>query len=130
MAQATEPSTQSTPPSGRGSTAGARRSERWPEGHRRVEVRSLCADHAARTPLTDGPATNIPSWKSSAPIAMGVCANAARRSAPCALQVADLWHLAHNLGEVLESFAVRVRASGAVSERSVARAICQSRRRH
>jgi len=41
----------------------------------------------------------------------GVYASAARRGAPNALQVADRWHLVHNLADALERFAVRVLAS-------------------
>jgi transposase len=41
----------------------------------------------------------------------GVYASAARRGAPEALQVADRWHLVHNLADALERFAVRVLAS-------------------
>lgn len=41
----------------------------------------------------------------------GVYAGAARRGAPGALQVADRWHLVHNLADALERFAVRVLAS-------------------
>src|SRR5712692_1755813 len=37
----------------------------------------------------------------------GVYASAARRGAPNALQVADRWHLTHNLAEALERFSVR-----------------------
>jgi transposase len=40
----------------------------------------------------------------------GVFASAARRGAPQALQVADRWHLVHNLADALERFAVRVLA--------------------
>jgi len=40
----------------------------------------------------------------------GVYASAARRGAPDALQVADRWHLVHNLADALERFAVRVLA--------------------
>ncbi len=40
----------------------------------------------------------------------GVYANAARRGAPGALQVADRWHLTHNLAEALERFSARVSA--------------------
>ena len=40
----------------------------------------------------------------------GVYANAARRGAPRALQVADRWHLAHNLAEALERFSARALA--------------------
>jgi transposase len=40
----------------------------------------------------------------------GVYASAGRRGAPNALQVADRWHLVHNLADVLERFAVRVLA--------------------
>ena len=40
----------------------------------------------------------------------GVYASAARRGAPEALQVADRWHLVHNLADALERFAVRVLA--------------------
>jgi len=41
----------------------------------------------------------------------GVYASAARRGAPDALQVADRWHLVHNLADALERFAVRVLAA-------------------
>jgi transposase len=41
----------------------------------------------------------------------GVYASAARRGAPNALQVADRWHLTHNLADALERFAVRVLAA-------------------
>jgi transposase len=41
----------------------------------------------------------------------GVYANAARRGAPTALQVADRWHLTHNLADALERYAVRTLAS-------------------
>lgn len=37
----------------------------------------------------------------------GVYASAARRGAPGALQVADRWHLTHNLADALERYAVR-----------------------
>jgi transposase len=40
----------------------------------------------------------------------GVYASAARRGAPEALQVADRWHLVHNLADALERFSVRVLA--------------------
>jgi transposase len=41
----------------------------------------------------------------------GVYASAARRGAPGAVQVADRWHLTHNLADALERFAVRVLAT-------------------
>ena len=41
----------------------------------------------------------------------GVYSSAARRGAPDALQVADRWHLVHNLADALERFAVRVLAA-------------------
>src|SRR5947207_290955 len=37
----------------------------------------------------------------------GVYANAARRGAPGAVQVADRWHLTHNLAQALERFSGR-----------------------
>jgi transposase len=40
----------------------------------------------------------------------GVYASTARRGAPEAVQVADRWHLVHNLADALERFAVRVLA--------------------
>ncbi len=40
----------------------------------------------------------------------GVYANAAGRGAPGAVQVADRWHLTHNLAEALERFSVRALA--------------------
>ncbi len=41
----------------------------------------------------------------------GVYAEAAAQGAPQALQVADRWHLLHNLGEVLEEFLLHKRAA-------------------
>ena len=41
----------------------------------------------------------------------GVYASAARRGAPDALQLADRWHLVHNLADALERFAIRALAS-------------------
>jgi transposase len=41
----------------------------------------------------------------------GVYASAARRGAPGALQVADRWHLTHNLADALERYAVRALAT-------------------
>jgi transposase len=41
----------------------------------------------------------------------GVYASAARRGTPEAVQVADRWHLVHNLADALERFAVRALAS-------------------
>jgi transposase len=41
----------------------------------------------------------------------GVYASAARRGAPGAVQVADRWHLTHNLADALERYAVRSLAS-------------------
>jgi transposase len=40
----------------------------------------------------------------------GVYASAARRGAPTAMQVADRWHIVHNLADALERMAVRVLA--------------------
>ena len=40
----------------------------------------------------------------------GVYASAARRGAPGALQVADRWHLTHDLADALERFAVPILA--------------------
>src|SRR6266849_7019782 len=40
----------------------------------------------------------------------GVYASAARRGAPDAVQVADRWHIVHNLVDALERLAVRVLA--------------------
>src|SRR5262249_28076132 len=41
----------------------------------------------------------------------GVYASAARRGVPDALQVADRWHLTHNLADALERYAVRILAT-------------------
>jgi transposase len=40
----------------------------------------------------------------------GVYASAAARGARCAMQVADRWHIVHNLADALERMAVRVLA--------------------
>jgi transposase len=41
----------------------------------------------------------------------GVYPSAARRGAPGARQVADRWHLTHNLADAVERFAVRILAT-------------------
>ena len=67
--------------------------------------------------LEDPSADALVAWLSNHPGAKVICrdrdgvyASAARRGAPDALQVADRWHLVHNLADALERFAVRVLA--------------------
>ena len=67
--------------------------------------------------LEDPSADALVAWLSSHPGAEVICrdrdgvyASAARRGAPDALQVADRWHLVHNLADALERFAVRMLA--------------------
>jgi transposase len=68
--------------------------------------------------LEDPSADALVDWLSHHPGAQVICrdrdgvyASAARRGAPDALQVADRWHLVHNLADALERFAVRVLAA-------------------
>jgi transposase len=68
--------------------------------------------------LEDPSADALVEWLSNHPGAKVICrdrdgvyASAARRGAPDALQVADRWHLVHNLADALERFAVRVLAA-------------------
>lgn len=68
--------------------------------------------------LEDPSADALVEWLSHHPGAEVICrdrdgvyASAARRGAPDALQVADRWHLVHNLADALERFAVRVLAA-------------------
>ena len=68
--------------------------------------------------LEDPSADALVEWLSNHPGAEVICrdrdgvyASAARRGAPDALQVADRWHLVHNLADALERFAVRVLAA-------------------
>ena len=68
--------------------------------------------------LEDPSADALVEWLSNHPGAEVICrdrdgvyASAARRGAPEALQVADRWHLVHNLADALERFAVRVLAA-------------------
>jgi len=68
--------------------------------------------------LEDPSADALGAWLSNHPSAKVICrdrdgvyASAARRGAPEALQVADRWHLVHNLADALERFAVRVLAA-------------------
>jgi transposase len=68
--------------------------------------------------LEDPSADALVDWLSHHPGAKVICrdrdgvyASAARRGAPDALQVADRWHLVHNLADALERFAVRALAS-------------------
>ncbi len=67
--------------------------------------------------LEDPSADALVDWLAKHPGAQVICrdrdgvyASAARRGAPDALQVADRWHLVHNLADALERFAVRVLA--------------------
>jgi len=68
--------------------------------------------------LEDPSADALVDWLTNHPGAQVICrdrdgvyASAARRGAPDALQVADRWHLVHNLADALERFAVRVLAA-------------------
>jgi len=68
--------------------------------------------------LEDPSADALVAWLSKHPGAKVICrdrdgvyASAARRGAPNALQVADRWHLVHNLADALERFGVRVLAA-------------------
>src|SRR5439155_18510363 len=68
--------------------------------------------------LEDPSADALVDWLGNHPGAQVICrdrdgvyASAARRGAPEALQVADRWHLVHNLADALERFAVRVLAA-------------------
>jgi transposase len=77
------------------------------------------AQHHHVIDLLEDPSANaLVGWLSEHPGAEVICrdrdgvyASAARRGAPDALQVADRWHLVHNLAAALERMAVRVLAN-------------------
>src|SRR5438552_6986291 len=67
--------------------------------------------------LEDPSADTLVSWLTEHPGTEVICrdrdgvyASAARRGAPTAMQVADRWHIVHNLVDALERMAVRVLA--------------------
>jgi transposase len=73
--------------------------------------------HRVVDPLEDPSADALVEWLGKHPGTEVICrdrdgvyASAARRGAPGALQVADRWHLTHNLADALERFAVRALA--------------------
>ena len=74
-------------------------------------------DHHVVDLLEDPSAEALVGWLTEHPGAQVICrdrdgvyASAARRGAPDALQVADRWHMVHNLVDALERVAVRVLA--------------------
>ena len=78
-----------------------------------VDVAAHCIVELLEDPSADA----LVEWLGNHPGAKVICrdrdgvyASAARRGAPEALQVADRWHLVHNLADALERFAVRVLA--------------------
>src|SRR3979409_2176911 len=67
--------------------------------------------------LEDPSAEALVGWLTEHPGAQVICrdrdgvyASAARRGAPNAVQVADRWHIVHNMADALERMAVRVLA--------------------
>ena len=88
-------------------------------------------DHRVIDLLEDPSADALVGWLTEHPGAQVICrdrdgvyASAARRGAPDAVQVADRWHIVHNLADALERIAVRVLAQlhkpGAADELLVA----------
>jgi transposase len=76
--------------------------------------------------LEDPSAEALVGWLSDHPGAQVICrdrdgvyASAARRGAPAAMQVADRWHIVHNLVDALERMAVR--EAGAIGELKLVR---------
>jgi len=74
-------------------------------------------DHHVIDLLEDPSAEALVGWLTEHPGAQVICrdrdgvyASAARRGAPTAMQVADRWHIVHNLVDALERMAVRVLA--------------------
>lgn len=74
-------------------------------------------DHHVIDLLEDPSADALVGWLTEHPGAQVICrdrdgvyASAARRGAPTAMQVADRWHIVHNLVDALERMAVRVLA--------------------
>lgn len=87
-------------------------------GRRYATILVDAAAHRIVDLLEDPSADALVDWLAKHPGAEVICrdrdgvyASAARRGAPDALQVADRWHLMHNLADVLERFAVRVLAA-------------------
>ena len=87
------------------------------KGRRYGTILVDAADHRVVDLLEDPSADALVDWLGNHPGTEVICrdrdgvyASAARRGAPEALQVADRWHLVHNLADALERFAVRVLA--------------------
>jgi len=87
------------------------------KGRRYGTILVDAATHRIIDLLEDPSANALVDWLAKHPGAEIICrdrdgvyASAARRGAPGALQVADRWHLVHNLADALERFAVRVLA--------------------
>src|SRR5207248_5429097 len=72
-------------------------------GHHVIDLLEDPSADALVTWLTEHPGTEVICRDRD-----GVYASAARRGAPTAMQVADRWHIVHNLADALERMAVRV----------------------
>ncbi len=90
----------------------------WRRGHRFGTILVDLERHAVVDLLPDRAVDSTVAWLKEHPevttIARdraGVYAEAAAQGAPQAMQVADRWHLLHNLGEVLEEFLLHKRAA-------------------
>ncbi len=90
----------------------------WRRGHRFGTILVDLERHVVADLLPDRAVESTVAWLKEHPevttIARdraGVYAEAAAQGAPQAMQVADRWHLLHNLGEVLEEFLLHKRAA-------------------
>jgi transposase len=90
----------------------------WRRGHRFGTILVDLEEHVVVDLLPDRAVDSVVTWLKSHPqitvIARdrgGIYAEAATTGAPQAVQVADRWHLLHNLVEVLEEFLLHQRAA-------------------
>jgi transposase len=103
----------------------------WRRGHRIGSIVVDLEEHVVVDLLPDRAVESVVTWLRQHPQITvvtrdrsGIYAEAATKGAPQALQVADRWHLLHNLVEVLEEFLLHHRA--ALREAAAGRAAAPS----